>query len=166
VKSTLADDVYILCDGCVKLLAGGEGAKSRIAALVRPGEWFGLDALLPDPRRSFTAVARQTSAVCYVERGHFCEVMQTDASLSWQLTTMLNRLLHDAQESNVLLSGQRLDVRLLNALQLCKARSIALKQVEIARLLGVSTEAINRELRSARESNVRTSSRKPRQPES
>ena len=64
---------------------------------------------------------------------------------------MLNRLLHEAQESNILLSGQPLNVRLLNALRQCKANSIALKQVEIAHLLGVSTEAVNRELRRPRQ---------------
>jgi CRP-like cAMP-binding protein len=150
VASAPADGVYILCDGSVKLLAAGKGGKCRIAALVRPGEWFGLDALLPDGRRSFTAEARESSAVCCIERDHFREVMQGNTTLLWQLTTTLNRLLHDAQESNILFSGKPLNVRLLNALGQCKANSIALKQVEIAHLLGVSSEAINRELRRPR----------------
>lgn len=150
VEGIAADGTYILCNGSVELVST-TNTGSRIVAVIKPGEWFGLDALLPNLYRSFTAIARTRSTICYFERTNLAELLHSHGEFIWRIVTGLILATDDAQRSVTLFSGQRVRQRLLGAITWCNSRSIDLKQVELSRLLGIPAETISREIRHLRQ---------------
>jgi CRP-like cAMP-binding protein len=140
----------MLCSGSVKLIRTIHGS-DRIAAFVKPGEWFGLDSLFDSPQRHFTAVAREDSVVCYIEGEGLSRVVRCESEFLWKLNEVMCAELHHAQESAILFSGERVHERLLNALAHCKSRLISPKRVELAAMLGIPAETISREMRRIKE---------------
>jgi len=144
-----AESVYFLCRGTVSLVAVGGNGTKRIAAFIRPGEMFGLDSLLPEQSRLFTAVARECCACVYIHRNEFARVLRLHPPFMWRFVALLNQLLHRSEQRHLLLSGERIRDRLRNALLQCGSiRDV--KQVEIAELLGVPSETVSRELKKLR----------------
>jgi CRP-like cAMP-binding protein len=140
-----SDGVYLLSSGSVKLITHANYS-TRIAAVIKPGEWFGLDAILPRAKRLFAAIAREKSTVCFIERARLTAFLRSKSEFSWCLTEKLSSALQDAQQSAVLFSGGRVSNRLCNAIERCSISSLGSKSIEISQLLGVSAETISREL--------------------
>lgn len=158
VQHSPADGVYILCDGSIKLTSSIDLNAPRIAGIIRTGEWFGLDSLMPNSRRLFTAVARESSSLCYIEISQFLDVVRGNNEFLWYFVKVLTAGLLDSQKSLIALSGRRVRARLIDAIAESQARSLSLRQVELAGLLGVSAETVNREMRGLRWLATRSSS--------
>jgi CRP-like cAMP-binding protein len=146
-EAVTADGIFLLSSGSVKLVTSGRLAQTRISTIVRPGEWFGLDAIIPRSMRMFAAIAREESVVCFVEKARLVALLRSKNEFSWHLIEKLSIALQDTQRSVVLFSGESVRKRLLNTINECNSRSISLKQVEVAAILGVSAETISREFR-------------------
>lgn len=145
-----ADGVYVLRDGSIKLLTVSERGMQRIAAILRRGEMFGLDSLLPGNQRVFTAIARERCEVCFINRERFTQLLRSKPELLWRLTNMLNFTLHEAQRAKLSISGDRVRSRLYTALLECNNRELHVRQVELAEIIGVPPETVNRELHKMR----------------
>ncbi len=141
-EGTPADALYMLCSGSVKLVTTIAGDQ-RIAAIIAPGDLFGVEALVPQSRRSFTAVAREACALCRFDRESFAKATLNIEFLQW-LTHSLAASTNQAQRWLILFSGQRVQKRVMNALAECKSKSVVLNRVELAQLLGVSSETLSR----------------------
>lgn len=141
-----ATSFYVVRRGSVKLLTAA-GPRPLLMSILRPGDWFGLDALLSGHRRRFAAIARESSVLCCVDRVRFLQLATSNFQLLWRLIDVLNRLFHDYQQTAAFLLRQPVRRRLQNALAIFEARSLTLSQVELADFLGVSSETICREMR-------------------
>lgn len=162
-----AEGVFILCRGSVKLISTTSVGVQRIAGLVKAGELFGLDALLPPHVRLFTAVARGSCVGFFIERKRFCHIVRSKADLLWRFAMALNRALHDSERIKLAISGDRVRKRLYNALLFLSEsqvsltrnkdpRSVAMRQTELSELLGIPAETVNRELRNMSDKGVVT----------
>ena len=156
-----AEGIFLLCRGSVKLITTTNTGFERIADFVTCGELFGLDALLPDPVRCISAVARENSQGAFIPTAVFKEALQVNRALLWNVTLMLNELLHRANYEKLRISGARVRDRISNVLfelserlkqfqAAGKPTFSKIKQRELAELLGVPEETICRELRKMR----------------
>jgi len=145
-----AEGVYFLCQGTVRLVWVNDSGEQRIVGFIKAGEMFGLDSLLPGGARVFTAITRENSEVVYLDHRRFSRVLRSQPRFLLRFAAILNLSLHQSQLSHLLLSGNRVQKRLDHALH-CASGISDVKQVELAQLLGVSAETVNRRLRNERE---------------
>lgn len=160
-KDFPAEGVFLLCGGSVKLTATSEAGTERIAGFVTCGELFGLDALLHQPFRCTSAIAREASQGAFISSMAFKHALHTNTELLWTVALMLNDLLHRANNEKLMISGAHVRERIKNVLSdlaqrlkqfesVGKPTFAALKQRELAELLGVPEETVCRELRRIR----------------
>jgi CRP-like cAMP-binding protein len=153
-----AEGVFLLCRGSVRLTTVSEPGTERIAGFVTCGELFGLDALLQKPLRCMSAIAREDSQGALVSSMEFKRALHSNADLLWSVTLMLNDLLHRTNHEKLTISGSRVRDRIENVLvdlsrRLKESEAVnkptfaALRQNELAALLGIPQETICRELR-------------------
>jgi len=145
-----ADAVFFLRDGTVKLLGLSAMGTQRIVGILKSGEMFGLDSLLPGRTRVFTAVTRDRSQLCFIERGLFIRALRSAPDLLWKFSTVLNLAMHEAQQEKLTTAGSSVHNRLEIALNECGKRNLRLKQIELAELIGATPETVNRELHRGR----------------
>lgn len=156
-----AEGVFLLCRGSVKLITTTDSGLERITDFVTCGELFGLDALLPKPSRCISAVARENSQGAFIPTAAFKKALQSNPTLLWNVTLMLNELFHRSNYEKLKISGARVRDRIANVLfevseRLKQSQAAGkptfarLKQRELAELLGVPEETICRELRKMR----------------
>jgi CRP/FNR family transcriptional regulator, cyclic AMP receptor protein len=154
-----AEGVFLLCRGSVKLTAVSEAGTERILEFVTCGELFGLECLLPEAVRSMSAVARENCQGAFINKAQFQKALKSNLDLLWNVTIMLNNMLHRSNQEKLAISGSRVRERMEKVLEDLAQRlthseaegkpSFApLKQRELAELLGVPEETICRELRS------------------
>lgn len=71
-----ADAVVLVKEGHLCLLAAGEGRENgRVVAVVGPWEIAGEDALVPNSRRRYAALAGQAAVVQHLDAGRFIRVL-------------------------------------------------------------------------------------------
>ncbi len=156
-----AEGIFLLCRGSIKFVATTITGTERIAGFATCGELFGLDALLPAPVRCISAVARENSQGAFITTAVFKKALQSNPDLLWNVTLMLNELVHRANYEKLTISGARVRDRIAGVLleisERLKQNQTAgkptfakLKQRELAELLGVPEETICRELRKMR----------------
>lgn len=142
-EHTIADGLFYLCEGSVKLKLNSKG-ETRIVGLIKPGGWFGFEALMAESVRMFSAVARENSTVFRIERMKLMAFMQQQEEALSHVLKGLASALHDSQRLALLLSRRQAKQGVHGAKEYGMGMSAQLKQVEIAELLGVSAETVSR----------------------
>jgi len=155
-----ADVVFFLKSGSVRLVVSNALASERVSRFLWPGEIFGFESVLPQGVYRFTAVAREASQVCFVNRQSFEILVRQDESRLWALVLFLCRREQECETEKLEISSPRVRGRLQYAL--ASFRELRgdnptgqgllahIKQWEIAQFLGVSQEAVSREFRRLR----------------
>mgnify|MGYP002039673381 CR=1 FL=1 len=92
-----ATHCYIVHEGRVRLVKRIRSAERSLTVL-RTGDLFGEDALLPEGRRAAAAVALTDLEVLALDRKTFGVLLSTDARVAEQLVAQLVRRLRDAEE--------------------------------------------------------------------
>lgn len=137
-------DLFIVCSGSIKLVAHVRH-RNRIAAIVGPGECFGIESLISGSKRQFTAITREASMLTHIDNTTINQEPELLAGRS--ITKYLALALTDAQRKIVLYSGDTARNRIAGVLAIFHSKQMALKNVEIAALLGISAETVSREIR-------------------
>jgi CRP-like cAMP-binding protein len=159
-----AEGIFLLCRGSIKLTTVSNAGMERIAAFVICGELFGLDCLLPERIRCFTAVARENSQGAFLSAVQFHQAVHANSGLLWNVSLMLNDMVHRANLDKLAISGLRVRERIESVLRDLAERAeqfaVAGKplfmkpsQREMGEMLGVPEETISRELRAMRDAN-------------
>lgn len=156
-QGTVADALFIVLAGRVKLLQEMTGGRRRLIGLVGPGDGFGELPIIDDGPRSANAVAMTDGRVARLTKaalhGHLADDPQTVRNL---LSMMIGRLTH----ANDILAGhtsRSVKLRITQLLlSLCdrfgQARNgcifvhHGLTQCELAAMIGYSRETVNRAL--------------------
>jgi len=75
--------VYILCQGCVKLMAVGRDGKTLILGIAQPGEILGLQSMATGNPYECTVETLQACQLAFINRAEFLRFVKehTDASL-------------------------------------------------------------------------------------
>jgi CRP-like cAMP-binding protein len=102
-----AGTCYILQDGRVRLLKRVR-ATDRSLTMLRPGDLFGEDALLPRADRAATAIAATDVTVLSLDRLTFGRLLSGNPDVGTRLVQQLVRRLRDAEEQleNAMLRDQ------------------------------------------------------------
>lgn len=152
-----ADALYAVIKGLIRIWIGSESGKELILSLMEPGDAFGEIALLDGLPRTANATAIEVSELLVIRRADFMAVLEDEPSLSRHIIELLcerlrlnTDLLSDFAFSDL---AERLARRLGNlAVAHGEMQGKVAKlgrrfsQTELAQMLGVSREAVNKQL--------------------
>ncbi|MEO1089684.1 MAG: Crp/Fnr family transcriptional regulator [Pseudomonadota bacterium] len=152
-----ADGLYIVQSGLIRIWINDEGGNELTMALLDEGDAFGEIALLDGLPRSANASAAAPTSLVRVSRDSIVELLETEPRLCRHFLELLcERLRRNTDEmgSTAFLDlGSRLAAKLaelairLGHLDGGSARIEKVSQTELAQMLGVTREAVNRQLR-------------------
>jgi CRP/FNR family cyclic AMP-dependent transcriptional regulator len=151
------DALYGVVDGLVRICIAGESGKELTLGLMEPGDIFGEIALLDGLSRSADAYAAEDSTLLVIDRAQFLPLLERGGRLARHVIELLcERLRENTErlgEHAFLNLGARL-ARKLQALAVAHGRrdghgitiEVKLSQTELAQMLGVTREAVNKQL--------------------
>lgn len=143
--------VYCINDGKIKLSHSGDDGREQIVRLVKAGDIMGYKALLSNERYTATATALEDSSICFIPKDLFLNILQKDASLSFEMMRILSSELRKAELKITHLAQKPVRERLAETLLFIKETygleadghtlSVRLSREEIANLVGTATES-------------------------
>lgn len=153
------DALYAVITGLIRISVVGRAGKALTLALLEPGDLFGEIALLDGLSRTAAAEAAADCMLLVIERATFLDLLQRDGRLARHIIELLcDRLRENTDrlsefaflDLNARLAGQ------LQSLSIAHGRDtddgvridIKLSQTDLAEMLGVSREAVNKQLKS------------------
>lgn len=144
------EGIWIVRRGAVKLLRGDEDGSESIVGILRVGDFYGGDSLFYDSHSRETAVAAERTGICFIPEGGLRELLGRDPQIALKIIQYYS--LQHARSMNmlaILSSGDSLR-------RVCRflawqaeqepAGRVTLSQEEIARMLGLAPETLNRKL--------------------
>ena len=146
------DSLYVVIEGSVRVAVLSARGVEATVALLGPGEFLGDLALLDGRPRSASAIAQQTTKTLVVRRDDFRRWLSERPKASFALLEALSLRVRRTDEAlaDMAFLGlpQRLAKRLLD---LTSGRSpgaarMRITQSELASMLGVSRESVNKQL--------------------
>jgi CRP/FNR family transcriptional regulator, cyclic AMP receptor protein len=154
-----ADALYVVVSGEFRVVVGSPTGDEATVAVIRAGEACGELGLIDGQPRSATVVAAQRSRLLSITRNDFLEWLRPrpDAALALltTLTARLRRMDETLADFAFLDLPQRLAKRLLElASQSEDHTRIRVTQAELASMLGVSRESVNKELNALARTNT------------
>jgi CRP-like cAMP-binding protein len=142
----------------VKLVYCDSLGNERIASFVWPGNFFGLDSVLEQGERQFSAVTRQPSQLARLDINYFKNIIASDSRLFFHILDRVCQSYVNTTLEKIEISGDRVRSRLQRVLRnlrqatfqqqtLGNANIGVVTQHELGQLLGVAEETISRELK-------------------
>ncbi|MGE4080942.1 MAG: Crp/Fnr family transcriptional regulator [Reyranella sp.] len=147
------DGLYAILSGRIAFTVGSPEGKELILNVLGPGEFFGEIALLDGKGRSASAVARDPSELAFIGRVEFLDFLgrrpETMLRIIELLCARLRRATDYIEDSTFLDLPARLSKSLLSLVDgrdRAAGAIIRISQEELAAMLGVSRERVNRQL--------------------
>ena len=164
VPGDVADSIYVLQEGRVKITALSEDGHEVLHEIVGPGEVFGdTSAILGIPRTT-SAQALETSVVCEIYRKDFEILLGMFPELSFQLLKSVGLRLKKAEAHLVNVICNDVSCRVREALLDLMAQEsgncpdqpikIEITQQDLANLIGASRQKTSQALKELEDSNV------------
>lgn len=149
--------LFIVEDGSVRVYFPGAQGSDLTLAVFRPGDFFGEMSLLDGRPRSASAAATMDSVVVTLERSDFIALLTSRPKAALAVLEVVSRRLRGASEMASDLAfldvGGRLAKRLLDLMGTHGKRSqngtlldVTVTQEELANMIGVTRESVNRNL--------------------
>ena len=157
-----ADAVWGLLSGRITQTIRNEDGREMTVDVIEPGQVFAEVAVLDWGPRRFEAVAAEDSTLFRIKRRRFLELLQTSPELCFRVFSLLCTHLRGTSNALEEAALQKFPARLAKRLMTLAATTGAgpagkvasdgaavlnISQSELARLLGVNREAVNRHLR-------------------
>lgn len=151
------DALYAVIEGLVRIWVGSDSGKELTFSIMEPGDVFGEIALLDGLSRTANATAQEATQLLVIQRSAFLAVLEGDALLGRHIIELLCERLRRKTDLLSDFAFAELPVRLarkLNDLVTAHAEidgnsaklGRIFSQTELAQMLGVSREAINKQL--------------------
>jgi CRP-like cAMP-binding protein len=142
------DALYVVVDGSVRVAVLSAAGEEATVALLGPGEFVGDLALLDGRPRSASAIAHRATKTLVVTREHFRRWLSERPKASFALLEALSMRVRRTDEALADLSFLGLPQRLAKRLLALTSESERLRitQAELASMLGVSRESVNKQL--------------------
>ena len=162
--------LYIICRGLIKIVVPTKRGDEVTLALLADGDFFGEMALLDELPRSADAVAMEETQLYVLNRSDFLSFLihneHAIRAIMQALSLRLRRTDDMVAEVCFLNVSARLAKRLVDLVESRYQRDkgdekhdVSLTQRELASLVGVSRETINKELKILRQKGIVTTSR-------
>ena len=156
--------IYCINTGKVKLSHSGDDGREQIIRLVKPGDLIGYKALISNEPYTATATVLEDSAVCFIPRDVFLQILQKDTALSLKMMQIVTNELRRAELKITHLAQKPVRERLAETLLTLKETygveddgetiNVTLSREEIANLVGTATESAIRLLSEFRKEKV------------
>ncbi|MGI8925435.1 MAG: Crp/Fnr family transcriptional regulator [Tepidiformaceae bacterium] len=146
------DSLYVVVEGHVRIVVGSSTGNETTVAIVGPGDCFGEFALLDGRPRSASAVAAEATRTFVVTREAFVTWLTERPAAALALLETMSVRLRRADETIADMVFLDLPHRLAKHLlpladgPTASGGRIAITQGEIASMLGVSRESVNKQL--------------------
>jgi CRP/FNR family transcriptional regulator, cyclic AMP receptor protein len=157
IKDDPANGLYAVVSGRVKISNSSPDGRNVILGFVGPGELFGEMAVLDGQPRSANATANTNCEIFVIDRREFLAFVRSQPTLATKIIELMcARFRWTSDRVEQLILRKDLPGRLANALlgltenrRLDGERStIAITQQEIAEMVGMTRESINKQLRA------------------
>jgi CRP-like cAMP-binding protein len=147
--------VFCLKEGKVKVYRQGSDGREHIIRIALPGEFIGLRALISGNNHTFSAAAFEDSAICFINKSDFFQLMIKYPEFTRNLINSLTRILEEAEVKMTSLAQKPVRERLAETLLfLSKSfkldlsnpnRSyLSLTRIDLASIIGTAPETVIR----------------------
>jgi CRP-like cAMP-binding protein len=151
------DALYVVVEGLVRIWVGSDSGKELTFSIMEPGDVFGEIALLDGLPRTANATAQEASLLLVIQRSAFLSVLESEPTLARHIIELLCERMRLKTDLLSDFAFADLPVRLARKLgDLVTAHGEIngnearlgkrFSQTELAQMLGVSREAINKQL--------------------
>jgi len=157
--------IFCVQSGKLKIYKEGKDGRSQIVRLATPGMFLGIRSLLGREKYAASAMALEDSAVCFVNRSDFFEIIAKYPKIAENLMTNLSKLLLEAEEKILSIAQNPVRQRLAEALLILgkiyceddenkKQGSICMSREDLANIVGTATESVIRILSEFKEDKL------------
>ena len=152
-KGALPDALYGVVSGALRVSMAAPNGRAAVVAAMEPGHWFGEVSLLIGKQRSYDTMAIEPCEIAIVNAAEFHALIQSRPDVLMAFTKLVCQRLRQASmwiDDAILMP---LPGRLAKRILLLEARAsdagttLAVSQEELAMMLGVSRQSVNRQLR-------------------
>jgi CRP-like cAMP-binding protein len=160
-QDTPSVEAYLLQEGRVRLIKK-VGTSERSLRVVRPGDLFGEQALVPGATRSATAVALVESSAIVFEHGTFEHLLAGNPAVGMRVLSQLIRRLREAEDQIEVLMLQDSQLKIaLALLQLCQEATrgadagvssvtLSVSPMELSARVGLDVDTVKRNVQQLR----------------
>ncbi|HVO16299.1 MAG TPA: Crp/Fnr family transcriptional regulator [Alphaproteobacteria bacterium] len=159
------DALYAVVSGLIRIAIAGEGGKELTLGLMEPGDVFGEIALLDGLTRTAGAQAAENSVLLVVQRAHFLQMLEAEPGLARHIIELLCERLRINTDRITEYAFLNLHARLarkIESLAIAHGQhgddgvriALQLSQSELAQMLGVTREAVNKQLKTWSQAGV------------
>ena len=156
-KGDPGDALYGVRRGQVRVETGTTGGERLTIEVFGPGDLFGEIAVLDGRPRTADAIAQEDTELLVLPRADFLMTLERDGRLAIRIIELLCERLRLTNERTEQMIFQSLPVRLarrLSTLAQDYGTDLQITQDELARLVGVTRESINRQLQEWRANGI------------
>lgn len=162
VKGDPGDALYGVRRGQIRIETGTSGGERLTIEVFGAGDLFGEIAVLDGRPRTADAVAQEDAELFVLPRADFLKTLERDGRLAIRIIELLCVRLRSTNERTEEMMFLPLSVRLarrLDTLVQDFGAEVQITQDELAGLVGVTRESVNRQLQEWRASGIVTLSR-------
>jgi CRP/FNR family transcriptional regulator len=149
-EGTYPNGLFCMNEGKVKLVQTGNEGREQIVRLAGNADILGYRALICNDKYSSSAVALETSSVCFIPRDTFFAILSKNSDLMGKMMRLLAYDLKNAEHRIVEMAQKPVRERVAEMLLLLKETygvekdgktlAVALSREELASLCGTATE--------------------------
>jgi CRP/FNR family cyclic AMP-dependent transcriptional regulator len=157
VKGDPGDALYGVRRGQIRIETGTTGGERLTIEIFGAGDLFGEIAVLDGRPRTADAIAQEDAELYVLQRGEFLKALERDSRLAIRIIELLCGRLRSTNERTEEMMFLPLSVRLarrLSALAQDFGAQVEITQDELAGLVGVTRESVNRQLQEWRASGI------------
>jgi CRP/FNR family transcriptional regulator, cyclic AMP receptor protein len=159
------DALYGVVSGLIRIVVAGEAGKELTLGLMEAGDVFGEIALLDGLTRTGGAQAAEDSVLLVIQRAHFLQVLEAEPGLARHIIELLCERLRINTDRIAEYAFLNLHARLarkIESLAIAHGQhgedgvriALQMSQTELAQMLGVTREAVNKQLKSWSQAGV------------
>jgi CRP/FNR family transcriptional regulator/CRP/FNR family cyclic AMP-dependent transcriptional regulator len=157
--------LFVVQSGSVRIFVPGAQGNDLTLAIMGPGDFFGDLSLLDGSPRSASAAALADSVVLILDRADFTSLVRSRPEAAMSVLSVLARRLRDVDQMASDLAfqdvGARLARKLLDLAETNGVRrqdgiavDVPVTQEELANMIGVTRESVNRSLAAFRKQGI------------
>ena len=146
--------LYLITDGQIKTYKSNNNGKEFITGLHGPGQFIGFVPLLENKPHNESAIVVKEAEICLIPQQDFLTMIYTNKEISRKFISMLSSNLYEAENTMFELAYQSVRQRVANILiklhpadsQANGSSSISVARKDLSKMVGTSTESLNRTL--------------------
>lgn len=154
LKGSMPDALFGVVSGCLRVSVAADSGREAVIAMLEPGHWFGEVSLLIGKQRVYDTLAVEPSEIAIVNAEEFHALVDSRREVLMAFTRLVCLRLRQALawiDDAILMP---LPARLAKRMLALETRAqdggsavLAVSQEDLAMMLGVSRQSVNRQLR-------------------